>query len=730
MKPISVWAANAQSELADAKPISVSFNHSAFEAFLVSDSLWLTYTWPDQSRINFRLAYSPSGNLELKACEKSANQIRFVLACSTLNHEIIFKHLDQDEPNFSYTTTITPKLDLLIPFWPKDMLSFNKTGKIRQDGEIHTQQVGTRSGVLYFNDGAAGSVFYFQNLTALNDYCQATETSASELVGGSWPEIGFSLPPTKKNLEKGISYIISDAFVRLSPKPVSKHPAISIAYLNHLAETYVQIPKPERHYHNWLETVEKGLSDLVYHKGCWTFAGGHSYLNAYVADYKSPPEVMVQLAVLMPMLEYIEWKGETSHQLISEIEDGLPGFYEPDMKTIVRWLPAVEDQLDHSEEQKNPRVMDSWYLHHPLMNLARLTQRGNKMAKKLLLDSIDYPIRVAHKFNYQWPVFYQMDTLAIIKAETAPGNGGEKDVPGTYADLMHRVWKITGEKKYLKEAITSAKKLTGLGFDIFYQANNTAFTAGAMLRLYKETNDKTYLEISYQCIAAIFNNVQLWECDYGHGKNISTFFAVFPLKDAPYTAAYEEQEVYAALHDYLKEAEDIEILPAIRLLIAEFIRHIVGRVVYYYPPMLPSEMIVEKPKTGENDGKLWVALEDLHDGWEQSGEVGQEVYGAGIAFGIIPKQYYRIPNENFILYCDYPLKDFKIKKGKLSFHTQGDDRLNCRVIVLINEGEKDYTFETTDVKAKLTVKPLKSTQKLIEFNCCGNQEVQLKWISK
>ncbi len=158
----------------------------------------------------------------------------------------------------------------------------------------------------------------------------------------------------------------------------------------------------------------------------------------------------------------------------------------------------------------------------------------------------------------------------ILKKETAEGKGGEKDVPGAYAHLMIQVWQLTGDKKYFDEALKAAKKLDGLGFDIFYQANNTAFSAGALLRLYKETKDKLYLNLSYMCIAAILKNVQLWECNYGNAKYFPTFFAVYPLKDAPYTAAYEEQEVFAGIHTFLNEADGLEeILPSVRLLLAE-----------------------------------------------------------------------------------------------------------------------------------------------------------------
>src|SRR5690606_20724142 len=107
-------------------------------------------------------------------------------------------------------------------------------------------------------------------------------------------------------------------------------------------------------------------------------------------------------------------------------------------------------------------------------------------------------------FDYQWPVFYKMTTLEVLKAETEPGEGGEHDVPGSYAHLMLMVWQITKDERYLKEAVTAASKLEGLGFELFYQANNTAFSAEALLKLYKETNDELFLNLSYVCIASIF----------------------------------------------------------------------------------------------------------------------------------------------------------------------------------------------------------------------------------
>jgi hypothetical protein len=55
----------------------------------------------------------------------------------------------------------------------------------------------------------------------------------------------------------------------------------------------------------------------------------------------------------------------------------------------MRWLPAAADKLEGEEEQKEPMTMDSWYLHHPLLNLSRLALKGDKVAEKLFVDSLE-----------------------------------------------------------------------------------------------------------------------------------------------------------------------------------------------------------------------------------------------------------------------------------------------------------------------------------------------------
>lgn len=735
MKAISSWLLNSNALLnrEDRKPLKVMKSGGySFELLDTDDSLWIVAAWPKGSRIGFRLAYSPGDTLEVKNITEKQGVISISFGSLNGKYKIDIKLPEGQQSVLRLTTTLAPSAPLLFPYWPRDIVPLGAdSSDVLAEGEILASQVGTRSGQLYFKmtRPGAGSVFYLQNLTALADYNQDTETSAGETVGGEWPEIGFALPPTLKNkpLQPGKPYVLSDAFIVFSEELPVDEPAMVRQYLDMLAAIYVELPKPQTTYKEWPEILKRGLHDLIDSPGCWAQVDGNHYFNAYVSDYVTPPEIMVQLAVLLPLLDYVEW-NHAKMDIMKQIKKGLPAFYEEKYDTIMRWHPKVADKLEGEEEQKQPLVMDSWYLHHPLLNLSRLALKGDEAAKKLFLDSLEFSIKVARRFDYTWPVFYKMDTLEVVKAETQPGKGGEKDVPGLYAHVMLQAWELTGEKRYLAEAEKAAQRLKGLGFELFYQANNTAFAAGALLRLYKITKKEIYKELSYLCLANIFKNVRLWDCNYGYGKNFPSFFMLFPLSDAPYAAVYEEQEVFCAFHNYLKHAEGEEILPSVRLLMAEYIRYLVERAPYYYPPMLPKEMLSEEVKTGEVDPDLWIALEDLHDGWEKSGSVGQEVYGAGNAFGILPRHYMQVKEDNLMVYTDYPTYGFSPEKHRpVKFTLAGDGRFTSRLMVVKTSKSKLPDITVTVNGNKEILKGKKVAGGHLEFEVPGDSHVRVDW---
>ncbi|MDN3550219.1 hypothetical protein [Mucilaginibacter aquaedulcis] len=732
MDALSPWAA-AVKNLFHGQDLPILFRHDLkgyiIQVHHLANSLWISVTCPNETQVILRPAYAPNDQMQLEKIIKNQNGITILLSATIGSYRVKLELPDTEKPLIHYTTTLNANAPLLVPFWPRDMVITGPNDSSRDSkGTIHVSQVGTRSGLQYltFDEPADGALLYFQNLTALNDFAEATETSLGNVVGGTWPELGLALPPTLKGkpLPPHRDIILSDAFLAFSSEYPKDEFMQAKQFLNLLGDIYVPLPKPDTAYYGWLDMVDQGLHDLEFSHGCWSHGAEQDYLNAYVADYQTPPELMVQLAVLLPLTDYYDW-CKADLPAMEKIKNGLDAFYSKELKTVVRFLPALSSELSGDEEQLKPNVMDSWYLHHPLLNLGRLAIRGDKQSTQLFLDSLGFTIKVAHHFNYEWPVMYNMQTLEIVKKETQPGKGGEKDVAGLYALVMLHAWQLTKKNKFLLEAKKAAKTLQGKGFDLFYQANNTAFGANAMLWLYKETKEQLYLDLAYLSLANIFKNFQLWECNYGYAKNYPTFFAMFPLNDAPYTAAYEEQEVFAAMHNFLLYAQDEDILPSVSLLIPEFLKYILNRAPYYYPPNLPREMFSEEVKTGQIDHKLWIAIEDIHDGWEQSGIVGQEVYGAGVAFGIIPRHFYKVPDEDFMIYVDYPTAGYHYRKNHVSFLLKGNERLSCRMMIIKKQGIELPGFKVTGHEKAQTALHRKDGH--VEYALQGNQQIKISW---
>jgi hypothetical protein len=370
---------------------------------------------------------------------------------------------------------------------------------------------------------------------------------------------------------------------------------------------------------------------------------------------------------------------------VCKLRRGLPLFYDEHTKSVRRYLPTVGPD-------KNQNEVDSWYLYHPLISLARLAGHGDEVAKDLVQKGLGFAIKAARHFNYCWPVKFNLLTLEATKQDRKLGEPGQSDVPGLYAYLMLQARDLFGESWYVEEAKRALDQMRGLGFEIGYQFNNVAWGAVACARLWKETGEDFYLRMSYSLVASFFHNTILWEPDYGLTRNYSMFMGVTCLHDGNYTAMYEEYESFAAFHEYFDALEG-DVLPSVNLLLNEYCKFLLSRGWYYYPGELPEEVLAKEIRNGEIDRELAIPLEDLYPERCPAGSVGQEIYGAGAAFAFVTRAYHRPAEAPFLVFCEYPLADVDDKsKGVFSFRTRGDDRLKCRVRIIPMEGALPQEF--------------------------------------
>ncbi|WP_165244435.1 hypothetical protein [Paludisphaera soli] len=697
-------------------------------------SLWIVATWASGARVAFLSAYAPGGAvaIEVESRDESSIEVRLDSVVGSSRVRIELPHARRRR--LHWRTSIRPTTPLIVPFWPRDVVPLDADGDpLGTKGVVHAAQKGTRAGLIYatITRPEPASFFYVQNLTQLNDYCEATETSPGDRVSGEWPELGFSPPPAAgKALAPGVEVVLSDAHVLAEQDAPDDDLAVARRFLELYAEVYLALDRPEPIYRDWPRRVEETLRTLTHSPECYVEKRGHRYLLAYVGADDRPPESMVQLAVLVPLVEYARSRGLDDLPLIAALRANLPTFFDEDLGTIRRWLPGDEDLLKGREEHMGPDIMDSWYLHHSLMNLSRLALMGDAEARRLFLGSIDYVIKAARRFEYRWPVFYDLRTLEVIKAESAPGRGGENDVGAQFAHLMLQAWDMTGERRFLNEAEAAARPLRGLGFNLGYQFNNTAFGAAALLRLSRETGDPLFAELSLVCLANIVRNFWLWECSYGHAKDYSTYLGLPPLQDAPYLAIYEELEVLAAFHEYLREAGD-DVLPAVRVLLPEYCKYVLDRAWYHYPAELPSGALAAKPTSGHLNRQLSIPVEDLADGWSQAGTVGQEVYGAAAPMVFATRHCFEMAGPGLILRCDYPAVLEEMEGGRASGKARlrilGDRRCRCEVRVVA-----DQTTPLPEVRLTVEGRKKPIEARLVEFggiafNLPGDAVASLTW---
>lgn len=689
---VSQWAAGMPNvyESENQQVLAFTFGKGKWTYRVDANSVWIIYHYPDEQQVTIRACFDPQGFNSCQITEYTNERICFTIQGSLGLFSVSFSILDPEKGLVHYTNQLQPRQSLFVSVLPRDLYP-------QKQVDVKVAQKGPAAGLLYFDMPGAGSMVYVQNFTALNPYFESSHTEPINCVGGEWPELGFALPTNQNPLKANQPYLLSDAFLVINQTSQVSRLKRPLEFIEAMALIYQQLPKPSTTYVDWPGRAQRTLVSLNRSKACKQIINQHLYLNAYVDSSEKPPECMVQLAILIPLLEYEQWKPNASYSLTQELLRSFSTFFNKELGVLTRWLPKVKFEKTEQElsEEENPEIIDSWYLLHMLLNAGRLASFGNEAAHSIFIESLTYLIKAAQHFNYEWPVFYYMKNFSVMKAETEPGAGGEHDVPGLYIHAMLQAYELTKEDLYLQEAEQAAKRLMKFEFDLLYQSNNTIMSGVALARLWRITNDRTYLELSYLCMANVLAKMWLWECDFGYGKDYSTFMGLSPLRDAEYISAYEEAESLAALSAYMKEV--YQVAPReLSYLLSEYGKYLLHRGQFFYPDQVPTAMISMEPREGVTQRNLSIPVEDIRSGWQQSGQVGQEVYGAAVAFVLSSYAYVSFPQVPFQVFVEYPIfhADFlsqSTKEGKITLIIAGSSPGTCKLRLISFKGALPYT---------------------------------------
>jgi hypothetical protein len=653
--------------------------------------------------LGVRLCFDVSGLKDVRILNARPSTLDLTASGACGKYRVQVSLPKSTELMLRWTTTLIPDQPVTIQAMPRDLCVL--TGRLDPFDKIarlYTCQTENSAGQTFFSvqEGRrGGSAFYFHNFTALADYFRVTETKLTKTVAGQWPQAGFALPGSKSPLKGRRPVIIADAFLDLRRGLPKGEADAGKQFLDSLARVYPMLSHPTFEFYDWPGMSEKVVRALNSSEGCTRKVAGKTYIQAYVGGSGKPPESMVQGAITVPLMEFAAWRRRPA-PLVKELRHAPESFFHPKLKTLVRWLPGVEfEKKEPSEEEKKFR-MDSWYLLHTLINLARVAEMGDSTARKIFLASLDSLITAAHRFKYDWPVFYDQRTLKIFKEETEPGKGGERDAAGLYAKVMWQAYTLTHQQKYIDEAEASAAQLAGLSFGVLYQTNNTAMGAVALARLWRLTGKTVYKDLSITCVASILSHLWLWNVD----QPARTYMALPPLHNAPYVAFYEEAEVMAALGEWQIVMRE-EVTDAMALLLAEYHKHLLSRGRFYYPAELPAEWLAEDPKEGPFNRRLAVPLEGLGPPGEKAGTVGQAVYAAAAPFILATRGWHHPPGAPCTVFCDYPMVEVEaggsLRRGQVTGHIGGSPRLPAQFRV--------YRRGTARVKYRLDLQGAETT---------------------
>lgn len=700
----------------------------AVEMAAGQDSIWAIVRRHGRGGVALRIAHCWGGCTKVAKQRKQAGELlRLRVESSTGTQTVVIRSDDLELPLLRVTTTLTARIPLLIPYFPRDLYPLGEgDDPMTADGHVEAAQRGLNVGLCYFHldEPAFGSVLYLQNLTGLNEYYFATGTKPDGAVGGEWPELGYQPPtppqsgtPPTNPLPAGKAITMSDAILVFHDDAACDEQDSARRFLQLLGAAYRQLEAPDTQYRDWVARSDKTLHDLETASEATIRHYGHTYIHPYTAaEY---PDVMVQMAIIAPLRNYAAWTGQEI-PFCKALEDGLEKFHDPELQTMRRYLPNVG-------KDKDKLAVDSWYLYHPLLNLGHLARDGDERAERLFKGSLGLAVKAARHFKYAWPIQFKVDTFEVIVEARNDDGLGQTDVGGIYAYVMVQAYELTGEQMYLQEARKAIDAARGMRFELNYQANLTAWGASACMRLWRITDEEYYLRQSYVYLASFFHNTAIWESKICNASEYKVFLGAACLHDAPYLAIFECFDSFAAFERYLKDSgPDLD--PAARLLISEYCKYAIDRGWYYYPDALPQDVIAKDDiRNGHIDRKLSFPVEDLYVDGQPAGQVGQEIYGAGAAFVFATRAFHEVAGAPFRIFCDhFPVTSERTSERSLKLGLDGGHGRQAVFGLVRLEAGRMPKFRLRTIAGE-TLRPFRRSSDLVEYRIPASGEISLQW---
>jgi hypothetical protein len=528
-----------------------------------------------------------------------------------------------------------------------------------------------------YSEALDSTLFYWVDLTALNAFMTAARFSpvATPVRQGQRLGHNFSRQDLRKQ-PQGEAVTLYDSYLYLSPGRPADEDEMFTRYLHNLGDIYDLIAVPEDPLPPWFTEPDwdgTGIPVGIHTETIqefnnpehWVSHEEKRYLRAYVSDTRETAEAITQLDVFSALAR---WKTRFGQAPVyyQELRDAIPDFFNPEFGPAGMFQNSGPLSLTGSQGRG-----DTWYeLGHALKSAElALWDPADEQMRDLALRSGDTWMAFGQAVDYRFPKFYSFDTWQ--------GTGQEPDAAGGYAYFMLLLHDMTGEQKYVDEARHALQALHGYGFQMAYETHMTAMTAAAAARLYQIDLDPLYLDVVNQSTANILRLSWLWESDYGFlveefdgneqeglpsiatDVRNRTFFGLNPTQNSAAITPKEQYEAWIYITETLQRLHG-QLDPTVEKLLSEFSKHTLQTIPRSLPPFLPPGSATEFPAAYEtvahNDLSIFIPLEDLRDGWEVDGAIGQEIYGAGMAPALAALSLVELA-PGLVVYSGYPLVD-------------------------------------------------------------------------
>lgn len=191
-------------------------------------------------------------------------------------------------------------------------------------------------------------------------------------------------------------------------------------------------------------------------------------------------------------------------------------------------------------------------------------------------------------------------------------------------------------------------------------------------------------------------------------------------------AMYECFECFKGFEEYLAHSGP-ELDPAARMLASEFCRHTLHRAEFYFPDMLPCEILHEgEYQSGTLDPDLSFPLEDLYADGQSPGQIGQEIYGAGAAFVFATRSVHPVDDAPFRLYCDHFILSIE-RTGKKALSIQLGGGETCVALMSLVRLKRRKLIKVSMVTAGGDAIRAHDAPDRTDFHVPANGRVILSW---